>query len=79
MRPIIHLYAAPIALKTRVAEAKLAANIRVHINLPPHGVGANKVIDAQAAEQLPRALLHPIIAAGAAGAAIVPKVAPAAA
>lgn len=47
--------------------------------LPLHGVGASSVIDAQAAEQVPSAELHATMAAGAAGAAMVPNVAPAAA
>lgn len=47
--------------------------------LPPHGMGASRVTDAQAAEQVPSAELHPRMAAGATGAAMVPNVAPAAA
>jgi len=44
-----------------------------------HGVGAKRATVAQVAEHVPRAALQPKIAAGATGAAMVPKVAPAAA
>lgn len=47
--------------------------------LPLHGVGASSATVAQAAEQVPSAVLHAMMAAGAAGAAMVPNVAPAAA
>ena len=43
------------------------------------GIGAIKAVAAQAAEQVPRALLQAIMAGGARGAAMVPKVNPAAA
>lgn len=43
------------------------------------GVGARRATDAQAEEHVPSAALQPKIAAGAAGAAIVPKVSPPAA
>jgi len=42
-------------------------------------MGAINAVAAHAAEQLPRAELHPKMAAGAAGAATVPNVNPAAA
>jgi len=44
-----------------------------------HGVGVRRATDAQAAEHVPSAALQPKIAAGARGAAIVPKVTPPAA
>ena len=44
-----------------------------------HGVGAVRATVAQAAEQIPREELQAVIAAGAARAATVPKVNPAAA
>ena len=44
-----------------------------------HGVGARRATVAQVALHVPRAALQPKIAAGAAGAAMVPKVTPAAA
>ena len=43
------------------------------------GMGAIKAVAAQAAEQVPKAKLHPRIAAGATGAITVPNVKPAAA
>jgi hypothetical protein len=43
------------------------------------GVGAGRVTAAQAAEHVPNAELHARMAGGAAGAATVPKVKPAAA
>jgi hypothetical protein len=42
-------------------------------------MGAIKAVTAHAATQVPRAVLHPKTAAGAAGAATVPNVNPAAA
>jgi len=43
-----------------------------------HGIGAIRAVPAQAAEQVPKAALHPKMAGGARGAATVPNVNPAA-
>jgi len=54
----------------------------MHLNIcipTLHGVGANRATVAHAVEHMPSAELHARMAAGAAGAATVPKVAPAAA
>jgi len=44
-----------------------------------YGVGARRVTVAHVAEHVPNAALHPKMAGGARGAAMVPKVTPAAA
>lgn len=50
----------------------------LHMNSALYGVGVS-AMTAQAAEQIPSAVLHPTMAAGAARAATVPNVKPAAA
>lgn len=65
--------------KSSSTSVTLSSQVEADLQMVFHGVGASRATVAQAVEHVPKAALHATMAGGARGAAMVPKVTPAAA